>query len=210
MLHSQSLADRVYETLEEGIYSGDYPSETLFTELGLSSQLGVSRTPIREALRRLEQEKLVEETGKGMRVLPITVQDVADIYDIRLRTEGLACRWAADRVSPGQLARMKELLEMQQFYTGKENDAGLESCDAEFHALLYEACGSHTLENILETLHRRTRRFRKHSLADHGRAALAEIEHSAIYEALVSHDPDAAEEAAVAHIRNAKEFIMQK
>lgn len=209
MLHTQSLADRVYETVEEGIYSGEYPADTFFTELGLSAQLGVSRTPVREALRRLEQEKLVEETGKGMRVLPITEQDVEDIYDIRLRTEGLACRWAAQRVSDAQLARMKEQLEMQQFYTGKANGSGAESCDAEFHASLYEACGSHTLEHILETLHRRTRQYRRRSLSDSGRAVLAEAEHTAIFAALSAHDPDAAEKAAMTHIQNAKAFLMQ-
>ena len=85
-----SLADQVFEKLEDDIVYGVYKRGELLTELKLAETLGVSRTPIREALRRLEQERLIEDSGKGSVVLGITKEDLMDIMDIRQRIEGLA------------------------------------------------------------------------------------------------------------------------
>ena len=87
---SISLADQVFDKLENDIIAGVYPRGEILTELKLVEQLNVSRTPIREALRRLEQERLIQETGKGSLVLGITLDDLEDIMNIRLRVEGLA------------------------------------------------------------------------------------------------------------------------
>ena len=85
-----SLADQVFEKLEDDIITGVYARGEILTELKLVETLGVSRTPVREALRRLEHERLVRETGKGTMVLGITAEDLMDIMDIRIRIEGLA------------------------------------------------------------------------------------------------------------------------
>ena len=85
-----SIADQVFDQLELDILSGAYERDEILTESKLSEQLGVSRTPIREAVRRLSQERLLDLTSKGIRVVGITRQDIADICDIRLRLEGLA------------------------------------------------------------------------------------------------------------------------
>ena len=92
-----SLADQVFEKLEQDIITGVYARGEILTELRLVEQLGVSRTPIREALRRLEQERLIRETGKGSLVLGITVEDLIDIMEIRQRIEGLAALYAKER-----------------------------------------------------------------------------------------------------------------
>ena len=86
-----SLADQVFEKLEDDIVYGVYKRGEILTELKLAEALGVSRTPIREALRRLEQERMIEDSGKGSIVLGITKEDLLDIMDIRIRIEGLAC-----------------------------------------------------------------------------------------------------------------------
>ena len=91
-----SLADQVFEKLENDIIQGVYPRGEILTELKLVDQLGVSRTPIREALRRLEQERLIEDTGKGSRVVGITEEDLEDIMNIRQRIEGLAAYYACN------------------------------------------------------------------------------------------------------------------
>ena len=90
-----SLADQVFERLENDINMGVYPRGEILTEIKLVEQLGVSRTPIREALRRLEQERLIADTGKGSVVLGITEEDLLDIMDIRQHVEGLASYYAA-------------------------------------------------------------------------------------------------------------------
>ena len=96
---STSLADQVFDRLENDIIQGVYPKGEILTELKLVEQLGVSRTPIREALRRLEQERLIEETGKGSLVLGITVEDLMDIMAIRKRIEGLAAYHATKNMT---------------------------------------------------------------------------------------------------------------
>ena len=96
---STSLADQVFDKLENDIIQGIYKRGELLTELKLVEQLGVSRTPIREALRRLEQERLIEDTGKGSRVLGITKEDLEDIMNIRQRIEGLAAYYAAKNIT---------------------------------------------------------------------------------------------------------------
>ena len=94
-----SLADQVFERLEDDIITGVYPRGEILTELKLVEVLGVSRTPIREALRRLEQERLIAESGKGSVVLGITQEDLMDIMDIRQRVEGLAAFYAAQNAT---------------------------------------------------------------------------------------------------------------
>ena len=85
-----TLADQVFERLESDIIQGVYPRGEVLTELRLVEQLNVSRTPIREALRRLEQEHLIADTGKGSVVLGITAEDLVDIMDIRCKIEELS------------------------------------------------------------------------------------------------------------------------
>ena len=87
-----SLADQVFERLENDILSGKYQRGEIITELQLCSELGVSRTPVREALRRLFQEHLIEDSPKGTQVLGISRKDFEDMSAIRLRIEGLAVR----------------------------------------------------------------------------------------------------------------------
>ena len=209
MIQSTSLADRVFEHLENAIYSGAYAEGQILTETFLSKELGVSRTPVREALRRLEQERLIEETGKGSRVLGVTVQDVEDIYEIRLRTEGLATRWAAERMTQEQIKGLHELLDLQEFYLSQENINELKNTDTRFHDALYEACGSKTLQDILSSLHRKMQRFRRRSLSHMERATIALKEHRAILAALEAKDPQKAEEAAVIHVRNARDHVLK-
>ena len=105
-----SLADQVFEKLENDIIQGIYPKGEILTELKLVEQLGVSRTPIREALRRLEQERLIADAGKGSRVLGITEDDLLDIMNIRERIEGLAAFYAAQNITEEGKADRKSVV----------------------------------------------------------------------------------------------------
>ena len=92
---SISIADQIFDQLERDILAGKYARGEVMSELGLSKQLGVSRTPIREAIRRLEQEDFLEESGRGAVVVGISREDMEDMYEIRAQIEGLAARRAA-------------------------------------------------------------------------------------------------------------------
>ena len=119
-----SIADQVFEKLERDILSGKYPQGEILSELRLSGELGVSRTPIREAIRRLEQERILEDSGHGLVVIGISRQDMLDIYEIRLQLEGLAAKRAAASITDDVLSEMKEVLDLQRFYIESEKEPG--------------------------------------------------------------------------------------
>ena len=203
-----SIADQIFEQLEREILSGKYPRNTVLSELGLSKELGVSRTPVREAIRRLEQEDILEESGKGMVVVGITADDMRDMFEIRLRIEGEAARRAALNISDDRLHALREILDLQRFYSekGGENSSDqIKNMDSQFHELVYRACESRPYIRTLLPLHKRMMKMRKASVSKYSHAMQSLEEHEAIYEALLKHDPDAAEAAILAHTRNARE-----
>lgn len=205
-----SRADQVFEALESDILSGSYPSGELLTELKLCERMGVSRTPIREALHRLLQEGLVEETTHGMIVRGVSEQDLADIYEIRRRIEGYATRLCAERITEEQLAELREVVELQDFYTARGGAAHIRDADTRFHELVYRYCGSEVLRSMLTELHRKVKRYRKTSVENSERARVAYHEHAAILGALEAHNGDEAERLAVLHIENAKGSVITK
>ena len=205
---SVSLADCVFEKLENDILSGKYAYGEILTEARLSEELQVSRTPVREAIRRLEQEHILRDTGKGVAVQGITREDIADILDIRARIEGMAARRAARCITPEQLARLKEAVELQEFYVAKGDPERVQTQDHAFHELIYAACGSVTLESTLVPLHRKAQKFRRASVEKASRAAQSVKEHRAIYEAIAAGNEDAAEMRIGEHIENARKSML--
>ena len=151
---SISLATQVFEKLEEDIITGVYSRGEILTELKLVEQLGVSRTPIREALRRLEQERLIAESGKGSVVLGITMEDLVDIMDIRQRIEGLAAYYATKNLTPEGKEEMRQISELQDFYYTKQDIDNLRKMDDKFHDTIYHLCGRPVLRDTLIPLHR--------------------------------------------------------
>ena len=154
-----SLADQVFEKLEDDIIAGVYPRGEILTELKLVEQLGVSRTPIREALRRLEQERLIQDSGKGSVVLGITTQDLIDIMEIRQRIEGVAAFYATQRITPEGIEELKGIHELQQFYYEKMDMERLREMDDKFHDAIYRCSGSSVLCDTLRPLHKKTQRY---------------------------------------------------
>ena len=211
MLHEikhGSRADLVFETLENEILSGACPRGTFLTELKLCERMGVSRTPVREALNRLKQEGLVEETTHGVVARGVSEQDLTDIYEVRRRIEGYATRLCAEHITDEQLAELREVVELQDFYTARGGAAHIRDADTRFHELVYRYCGSEILHAMLTELHRKVQRFRKISVENPVRAQVAVKEHAAILQALEAHDGDEAERLSVLHIDNAKNGIV--
>lgn len=204
-----SLADQVFEKMERDILCGRYPIGEILTEMRLSEELGVSRTPVREALRRLAHEHIVKETGKGSIVVGITKDDICDIYDIRVRIEGLAVRKAIANMTPERLKELKDTLDMQEFYVLKDNHEYLRNMDSQFHALIYEYSESNTFNEVLSILHKKTMKYRRVSLGSPDRAKKSLGEHKAILDAIAAGDADLAEELSIRHIENARANIMK-
>ena len=204
---SISLADQVYEKLENDIILGIYPRGEILTELKLVEQLGVSRTPIREALRRLEHERLIKDSGKGSIVLGITLEDLMDIMDIRSQIEGLAAYHTAKNISKEELAEMYRISELQDFYYSKQDMERLRQMDDKFHDSIYRFCKRSVICDALRPLHRKTQRYRKLSLDNPKRLADSMAEHKQILDAIASGNAELAAELTTQHIINAKEHM---
>ena len=208
---SISIADQIFEQLERDILSGKYARGELLTELRLSEELGVSRTPIREAIRRLEQEHILEEAGRGVTVVGISKQDMIDMYEIRIRVEGLAAEWAALRITEEELGRMRDTLELQRYYTekpgGKYSDQ-IKNLDSQFHEQVYRACGSRPLTDTLLSLHKKMTKFRMASVSKHSRALQSVEEHEEILAALAARDAEKAGAAMTAQVQNARDRML--
>lgn len=198
-----SLADQIFMELENNILTGVYAIGDVFTETNFSEKLGVSRTPIREAIRRLEQEHLVDVTTKGVVIVGISPKDISDMYEIRLRTEGLASHWAANTISEEGKKELKEIVELQEFYTSKKDVDNIKNMDSKFHEVVYKNCGSIVLSDMLHELHKKLTKYRKASVSDNERAFQSTKEHREILDAILAGNGSLAEELTVQHIKNA-------
>lgn len=205
-----SLADQVFERLEGEILGGKYQQGDVLTETRLTEDLGVSRTPVREALRRLEQEHIVELSPRGIVILGVTEKDIQDIYAVRMRVEGLAAARAAESDNAEHLAELREALELQEYYVSRRDAERIRTMDNRFHELLYRMSRSGVLYDTLLPLHKKAQKFRKASVQNESRAEQSAREHREIYEAVAAHDPVAAEQAMQEHVRRAGEHIMKK
>ncbi len=206
---SVSLADQVFEKLENDIITGVYPRGEILTELKLVEQLGVSRTPIREALRRLEQERLIADSGKGSIVLGITEEDLLDIMNIRQRIEGLAAYYAIQNMTDEGRQKLTHVVDLQEFYHSKGDADRLQQVDDEFHDLICQLSCRTVLMDTLIPLHRKTRRYRRISMQDAARTAKTQQEHRAIYDALMAGNAQEAMDLTARHIENAKEHMIR-
>jgi DNA-binding GntR family transcriptional regulator len=202
-----SIADAVFEKLESDILTGVYKRGTILTENELSTQLEVSRTPIREAIRRLEQENLIKELSKGHEVIGITSADIMDIYDVRIAIEGKATRLCAERITDAEIDEMRDVIDLQEFYTLKNSADKIKGTDSRFHELIYKCSRSAIYESVLSSLHRKIQLCRKVSVSNTDRAEHAIKEHREIFNAIASRNLDLAEKLMVEHVINAKNNI---
>ena len=203
-----SLADQVFERLENDIIMGTIPRGEVLTELKLVELLGVSRTPIREALRRLEQERLIQDTGKGSLVLGITEDDLLDIMNIREQIEGLASYYATINMTDEGRQELTHIVDLQEFYFNKGDMERLRQADDLFHDAICQLSRRNVIEDTLVPLLRKTRRFRRISMSDPNRIVNTQAEHRRIYDAMMAGDADLAKLLTTEHISKAKAHMI--
>ena len=206
-----SLSSKVFQKLRDNILTGKYAEQEELRENTIGKELGVSRTPVREALRQLELEGLVTIIpNKGAYVSGITGEDVKDIYRMRSLLEGLCARWAAERITEEQLDRLDEIILLAEFHSKRENTINAEQItelDGQFHAVLYEACGSRILKHTLTDFHKYVQNARKLSIISGERARKSIREHKMILRAIRERDPDLADQLANEHIIHVMENL---
>lgn len=206
-----SLRGRVFNNLRENILAGVYHENEELKENTIAQELGVSRTPVREALRQLELEGLVTMIpNKGAYVTGITSKDIHDIYMIRSYLEGLCARWACENITEAQIEDLEEVLYLSDFHSRRSHNDQLVELDNKFHDLIYKASGSKILNHVLSDFHHYVERVRKITLAKPDRATKSSQEHAAILDAIRQRDSNLAEELAHEHIINSMRNIIEQ
>lgn len=209
-----SLRGRVFQAIQENILNGVYKENEELRENTIAKELGVSRTPVREALRQLELEGLVKIVpNKGACVTGITKKDVKDIYAVRSMLEGLCARWATEHITDEQIDELEEVILLSEFHLqrGKEGQTQqVTELDGKFHEILYNASNSRILKHVLSDFHKYVRMVRKASVADPARAEKSIEEHKDILHAIKNRDANAAEILANAHMMNVMKNLNMK
>jgi len=207
---SNSLRAQVFSEIEKAILDGVLKAGDSLIESKLSTELGVSRTPVREALRQLELEGLVKTIpNKGALVIGISEKDIEDIYNIRMTIESLASRWSAENITKEDLEKLANVVELQEFYVEKNDALQVWQLDTKFHEIIFSACGSRILMHTLSGFHHYIQKARELSFQTTGRQSLAVAEHRKILEALQKHDGNSAELLTSEHIKLARDNFME-
>ena len=201
-----SLRSKVFKRILEDIINGKYKTGETLVESRLADELGVSRTPIREALKQLELEGLVTPLANRRVVVEgITQRDIDDIYVIRRTIEGLAARWATENITEDDLEELRRILDLEEFFTQKDDMSKVEELDREFHSLIFRVSNSKPLRFMLANFHQFVKKARQDSLRVKGRMNKTLEEHRAILKALENKNPEEAEKAMISHISGAEE-----
>lgn len=207
---THGLRRKVFAIIEEAVLNDKYKKGENLIESKLATELGVSRTPIREALTQLEHEGLVQLIpNKGALVTGISPKDIQDIYTIRMMIEGLAARWAAENITGEEIKELKEAVDLEEFYTSKADIEHLIQLDSRFHQVIYKASKSRPLMYMLQTFHHYIQRARTQSIGTPGRAQKALDEHKAILQAISARDGAKAERLTAAHIQKAQANLLK-
>lgn len=202
------LRDVVFNTLREAILKGDLKPGERLMELQLASKLGVSRTPIREAIRMLEQEGLAVTTPrKGAEVAKMTLKDMEDVLEIRDALDELAVRIACQKISDEQLRQLEDMKELFEKSTQTGNVKKIAEADVTFHDVIYEATGNLKLVTLLNNLREQVYRYRVEYIKDPKNYPTLIAEHEAILESLKNRDVKNAVEAMHVHVANQAEAV---
>ncbi|MDF2523239.1 MAG: transcriptional regulator, GntR family [Clostridiales bacterium] len=204
------LRDVIFGTLREAIISGELrPGERLM-EVQLSEKMGVSRTPVREAIRKLELEGLVDMIPrKGAHVAELSVKDIMDVLEVRASLDGLATSLSAQRITDEEINELKHVYSQFVNYVEKENLQGSIKKDVEFHDIIYHSSRNDKLIQISNNLREQIHRFRVIYLKGSGSSRELIKEHWEIIEAITSRDVEAAQRVAQKHIRNQEATIIK-
>ena len=202
------LRDRIHERLRAAIISGELSPGSPVIEAELATRLGASRTPVREALRRLEAEGLLEPRGlRGSVVRELRSDEVECVFEIREALESLAARRAARTLRVSELRKLEQ--QVEQMRGAVDDPAEMERYDTTFHDLILANANGERLKRMLTELREELIAYRFLSLSDPDRRRATVVEHEAIVEALRARDENAAAQRTAAHIANARAAVLR-
>jgi len=205
----QPLREVVCETLRDAIRNGVLKPGERLMEIQLADELGVSRTPVREAIRKLELEGyVIMMPRRGTYVANLSIRDVNEVFEIRMSLESLASGLAAERITDEELESLQRLLVQIGEYMERGDMEKIVETDMEFHDLLYQASRNTRLVGIIFNLREQLTRFRTKSMSFPGRLAATLEEHRNIVEAIAQGDVKAARKAAEIHMERSEQTLL--
>ena len=206
----QPLREVVCESLREAIRRGILKPGERIMEIQLAEELGVSRTPVREAIRKLELEGyVVMMPRRGTYVANMSIRDINEIFEIRTSLESLSNGLAAEHITDEELEHLQRLLVIIGVYIKEGNMEKIVETDIEFHDLMYHAARNQRLVGIISNLRDQLTRFRTLSMSHPGRLEATLEEHKAIVEAIANGDRRSASKAAERHMENSEKTLLQ-
>ena len=205
------LREMVYEELKMQILKGSIIPGTRMMEVELAEEMGVSRTPIREAIRKLEKEGLVTiEPRRGAYASMISTEDMVEILEVRQDLEGLAAYFAADRMTDDKMEELKKESDSYNDAVRRGNMEDMIKHDTRFHHIIVESCRNKILVQMIEQLRELVLRFRYIYYDNFRRAENMPEEHEAIVAAIAEGNADKARAAADIHIERLKELVVKE
>jgi DNA-binding GntR family transcriptional regulator len=206
----QPLREVVCETLRDAIRKGKLKPGERLMESQLAEDLGVSRTPVREAIRKLELEGyVIMMPRRGTYVANLSIRDVNEVFEIRTSLDSLASGLAAERITDEELERLQRLLVAIGGYIEENDMDKIVECDTEFHDLLYQASRNSRLVGIIFNLREQLTRFRSTSMSFPGRLKATLEEHRRIVEAIAQGDVAEARAAAEYHMEKSEQTLLE-
>ena len=204
------LRDVVFNTLRKAILKGELKPGERLMEIALAERLGVSRTPVREAMRKLELEGLVVKIPRrGAQVANITEKDLNDVLEVRMALENLSIENACKKMTEEQLAELKKAAKVFEATMEDGNLVKLAEADVAFHEVIYQSSDNRRLNQVLNNLREQIYRYRVEYLKEEETRKLLVKEHDEIYEAIRNRDVKTAQEISYQHIENQREAIIR-
>lgn len=204
------LRDVVSDVLRQAIKDGVLKPGERLMEIRLAEELGVSRTPIREAIRKLEQEGFVVMVPRrGTYVADISLKDISQVFEIRGALEELAAGLAAERITPDELERLERILVEINEYMANDSFDKIVDADVRFHDILYHASRNQRLVDILNNLREQMLRFRSISMHYPGRLVATWEEHRRMVENIAQHNSAMARKVAKKHMENSEKTLLK-
>lgn len=205
------LRDVVFNTLREAILKGELEPGERLMEIALAQKLGVSRTPIREAIRKLELEGLVVMAPrKGAEVAEITLKDLRDVLEVRKNLEELAVELACKKATEADIEEMKAAHEEFIKTISQKDLTVIAEADVKFHDVIYKITGNKRLIQILNNLREQMYRYRLEYIKDEKKRMIVTDEHLQIIEAIEGKNVDSAKNYIQVHIINQEKTIVEK
>jgi DNA-binding GntR family transcriptional regulator len=204
------LKERAYAEIKRRILRGDFPPSTFLSERHLAGELAMSKTPVRAALERLEQEGFVTiSPQQGIIIRDLSVHDIADLYEVRAALEGYVVRTVAGRLTPAQVGRLQTNLEAQEANCGTYDVRHAVALDTEFHNLFGEFLGNREILRVMGQLREKVHRVIAQVFTlNPARMANSYQEHRAIADAVIRGDADLAARRVEEHLEYGKRCLL--